>query len=470
MANTYLNRQCDATASSGYSSTWTWSGWVKRANIGSPEQGIFQNKKDAHVSASRFRMSFGSNHRLLWECKDSTSNDDSSFQTNMLFRDTNAWYHIVFSYDSTQSTEADRLKLWVNGVDIRNDGGGFASIDEASNGFGTLWSSASKHFIGYTSNNSGTAHYFEGLMSHVHLTYGTTYTASTFGSFDSTTGEWKINTDPNVTYGSQGYFMLKNDNSVTDQSGEGNNFTASGTLTKSEDCPSNLFATLDVLNQEAGANGTTFSNGNTTYSSGGHSNVRFYTTNIGANSGKYYCEIKPTSLSAHNLIGISSHGITNAMSDFYFAGSGNVAHTGDEFEYGYKAEDGYQVNNATSSSYGNTYTTNDIIGIAMDLDNNKLYFSKNGVFQNSGVPTSGSTGTGAISITAPASTDTGFYFFAVAKATSSTNTATFQCNFGNGYFGTTAVSSAGTNASGNGIFEYDVPAGYTALSTKGLNL
>ena len=86
------------------------------------------------------------------------------------------------------------------------------------------------------------------------------------------------------------------------------------------------------------------------------------------------------------------------------------------------------------------------------------------------MPTSGSTGTGAVSITDPDSTDTGFYHFAVAKATSSTNTATFQCNFGNGYFGTTAVSSAGTNASGVGIFEYDVPTGYTALSTKGLNL
>ena len=49
----------------------------------------------------------------------------------------------------------------------------------------------------------------------------------------------------------------------------------------------------------------------------------------------------------------------------------------------------------TDSSYGNTYTTNDIIGVALDLDNNKIYFSKNGTFQNSGVPTSGSTGTGA---------------------------------------------------------------------------
>ena len=171
MASTYLYRSTDATASSGYSTTWTWSGWVKRSSIGSSEQGIFMNKKDSDNTASRFRMSFGSSDKLLWECKDSTNNDDNSFETNMLFLDTNSWFHIVFSYDSTQGTEANRLKLWVNGVDIRNDGGGFASIDEASNGFGTLWSSASKHYLGRTSNNSGTAHYFDGCMSHVHLTY-----------------------------------------------------------------------------------------------------------------------------------------------------------------------------------------------------------------------------------------------------------------------------------------------------------
>jgi hypothetical protein len=57
------------------------------------------------------------------------------------------------------------------------------------------------------------------------------------------------------------------------------------------------------------------------------------------------------------------------------------------------------------------------------------------------------------------------YVFAVAVLSDEVH-----CNFGNGYFNTTAVSSAGTNASGNGIFEYDVPTGYTALSTKGLNL
>ena len=45
-----------------------------------------------------------------------------------------------------------------------------------------------------------------------------------------------------------------------------------------------------------------------------------------------------------------------------------------------------------------------------------------------------------------------------------------EFNFGDGIFATSAVSSAGANASGNGIFEYNVPTGFTALSTKGLNL
>ena len=96
---------------------------------------------------------------------------------------------------------------------------------------------------------------------------------------------------------------------------------------------------------------------------------------------------------------------------------------------------------------------------------NDLVFH-HGTWQNSGDPTSGSTGTGAIPISL--TSDTGFWFMA-ANCNSSSNTAIWSHNYGNGYFGSTAVSSAGTNASNNGIFEYDVPAGYQALCTKGLN-
>ena len=138
------------------------------------------------------------------------------------------------------------------------------------------------------------------------------------------------------------------------------------------------------------------------------------------------------------------------------------------YDYGYFGYDGTKFVSGSASSYGNSYGNNDIVGCAVDLDNNKLYFSKNGVWQNSGDPTSGSTGTGAISIADASSTTTGFYFF-TAGDSGNTDAPTVYANFGNGYFGTTAISSEGTNASNIGKFEYDVPTGYTALSTKGLN-
>ena len=155
------------------------------------------------------------------EVKDSTSGDDSFFQTNRLFRDVNAWYHIVLAYDTTQSAENDRIKLWINNEEVTS----WEQFNRAGSGFGTLWSSAMEHRIGTQNSNAGTNYYFHQmvLMSHVHLTYGTAYTPSAFGETDATTGEWKIKTSPSVTYGSQGYFVLKDGNSVTDQSGEGNN-------------------------------------------------------------------------------------------------------------------------------------------------------------------------------------------------------------------------------------------------------
>ena len=112
---------------------------------------------------------------------------------------------------------------------------------------------------------------------------------------------------------------------------------------------------------------------------------------------------------------------------------------------------------------------NDIIQVAFDGDNGAVYFGRNGTWGNSGVPTSGSSKTGAVDISgATWYTDAKDLVF-LAGEYSSSGYGHLQANFGNGYFGTTAISSEGTNASGIGKFEYDVPTGYTALSTKGLN-
>ncbi len=108
---------------------------------------------------------------------------------------------------------------------------------------------------------------------------------------------------------------------------------------------------------------------------------------------------------------------------------------------------------STSSSYGATYNVNDIIGIAMDLDNNTITFYKNGTSQ------------GAISI---ADTDTYKHFHVNAYDGTGSDITKWECNFGEGRFGTTAISSAGSNGNGY-LFEYDVPTGYYALNTKNLN-
>ena len=445
MASTYLKRSL-GTATSNKKGTWSF--WIKKSLIGA---GMLVGNEVANDN-NRGYIQFNSSDKLRIIDNDD-GGDNCQMITTQVFRDTNAWYHFVFAFDTTQSTASDRIKWYVNGEQI-------TAFDTASYPAQNIdlkifeGGQTNKYHIGSLNNSGSGSNFFNGCMSHVHFSDGQQLAPTVFGSTDSTTGEWKINTSPSFTLGNNGFTILKDGITITDQSSNSNNFTlGGGTLTKTEDNPSNVFATWNPLAKLY--NGTyTFTNGNTTC----EVNVRRGThSTLGASSGKFYWETK---LISNNNTNNNATGISAKHSTGGNDGTGEAAE-----EYTYKS-DGQKTSNNTSSSYGNSYTNGDIIGVAMDLDNNKLYFSKNGTWQNSGVPTSGSTGTGAISITAANSTTDGFY---VANAGNENDTAKWSANFGNGYFGTTAVSSAGTNASGNGIFEYDVPTGFTALSTKGLN-
>jgi hypothetical protein len=446
MASTYLSR---TISSAGSGTTFTISCWFKRSQV-STDQYLFSSR-DTGVSGSSVDQIFISNtDSLIIEGYNGSAYTYRKV-LNRKFRDTSAWYHLVIAFDTSNSTADDRIKIYINGVRETS----FSTSTNPSSSFNTYWLDTTDPFVVGSDVRSLGSTCFNGLISHLHFSDGYALAPTVFGSTDATTGEWKINTSPSFTLGTNGFTILKDGNTITDQSSNSNNFTlGGGTLTKTEDNPSNVFATFNPLAKLY--NGTyTFTNGNTTC----EVNVRRGThSTLGASSGKFYWETK---LISNNNTNNNATGISAKHSTAGNDGTGEAAE-----EYVYKS-DGQKTSNNTSSSYGNSYTNGDIIGVAMDLDNNKLYFSKNGTWQNSGVPTSGSTGTGAISITAPASTTDNFY---VANAGNENDTAKWSANFGNGYFGTTAVSSAGTNASGNGIFEYDVPTGYTALSTKGLNL
>jgi len=447
MANTYLTRTFGSATSR---TKFTVSVWLKKSTINADDNDEKHFFNGYNSSNYRFMIYMYNTDQLRIRNVDNGS-ETVNYISNAKYRDVNGWYHVVVRIDTSQGS-GDRIKAYINGEQITS----WSSSTEPSSG--ADFSLGASSYSNQLGRYAGGAHYWNGGMSHYHYCDGQSYDASAFGSTDATTGEWKINPSPSVTYGNEGFFLFDDDNSVTDKSGNGNNFTVGGgTLTKTEDNPSNVFATLNPLDGHIAH--MVFSHGNNTVDNNTAAKKAYARSTIGVSSGKYYFEAKDIQNANWQSIGISDR---PSPSDTFELGYGT-------YDYTYQNGDGKKLNSGNITSYGNTYTTNDIIGCAVDLDNLKIYFSKNGVWQTSGDPTSGSTGTGAaFTIASPSSTSSGFYFLCVGDSTSA-NSSIWSTNFGNGFFGTTAVSSAGTNASNNGIFEYDVPTGYTALSTKGLN-
>jgi len=449
MANSYLNKTFGTPTDT---KKYTMSVWVKRSSLG-VQQSIARSTNgsdDSHV------FTFNSDDSLRWD-EYGSSASIGVLKTNRKFRDTSAWYHVVLWYDSANSTAGDRMRMWINGVEETS----FATDTNPSINAASAFNKASQPInIGRTSYGSG-GNYFDGYLSHMAFVDGLNVAHTTFGETDSTSGIWKFKSPSGVTWGTNG-FHLKFENSGalgTDSSGNSNTFTVNGNLKQALDTPSNVYCTMNPLDNYYP--NSSFANGNTYVATAG-SKRSYNTGTIGALSGKYYWEVKCVSnVTASNgcYIGIAS---TNPTND----GSSTAQPLGyKQYDYSYTTT-GNKMTNNTQTSYGNTFGDNDIIGVAMDLDNNKLYFHKNGTYQNSGVPTSGSTGTGAISIQAPSGTINGVYTPGLGDWWTSGFNVAF--NFGNGYFATTAITSAGSNGNGS-LFEYDVPSGYYALNTKNLN-
>ena len=448
MANTYLTR---TPSSSGNRKTFTFSFWFKRGSLGS-NQYIYTQYNSSNSYNSAIYLGSSDNF-LFW---DYTNAYQLNLRLNRLFRDVNAWYHIVIAVDTTQATASNRAKIYINGVQETS----FSTATYPSQNLDLRINEYQPQQIGISRYGSTNENFFDGSMSHFHFIDGTAYPASAFGSTDSTTGEWKINTSPSVTYGTNGYFILKDSGSKTDQSGKGNNFSEEGSpgiVSNTQDCPSNVFATWNPLFPAGGS--LTFNNGNTKLVNTGTAAYRTSVSTLGASTGKYYAEFKCGGDTFFTGV-LDINNTKMGINDINFGSSSDMTAYG----YGIFNSTGNVMNNGSTvvSNYTSAINSDAILCVALDCDNKKLYFRKNNdAWGNSGNPTSGSTGTGAISL---ASGDRTWVF------ASSVNGVNINANFGNGYQGTTAVSSAGTNASNNGIFEYDVPTGYTALSTKGLNL
>ena len=438
----YLNR---TPASAGNRQKFTISLWVKRSGLSSST--TFR-MLTAGSDGTEFLFS---DDKLRFYYYNGSYIGQYFYQNpNALFRDVSAWYHVMVAVDTTQATAGDRVKMYVNGVE------GAYAVNTMTQNASTDWNNTVVHNIGKFSN--GSLFYYDGYMSEIYNIDGQQLTPSSFAESDFDTGIWKPKAYTG-TYGTNGFY-LKFANSAslgTDSSGNGNTFTVNNltSIDQTTDTPTNNFATMSALLKNAD---TSLTEGalqvtGTSSSINGTSGGSFATSNVG----KWYYEIKVTNIisTTYPRIGMLSIDDSN-FGRLLNGDQGTAGYTTNGVSYFANGQKYY--NNATSS-FGSAISANNIVMIAIDMDNGASYVGINGTWQNSGVPTSGSSKTGALW------TWTSGSISGVMPTTSDYNGSVQIYNFGNPPYS----GGSYTDSAGFGNFSYAVPSGFYALCTKNLS-
>ena len=426
----YLNRTFGSPTNN---KIFTFSFWIKRGDL-AREQFFFNG-----AAASQFYIN--SEDKLYYY--DQTAG--GTYKTTQLFRDVSAWYHIVVAEDTTQATAGDRVKIYVNGTQVT----AFDIQTNPTQNNSSAWNAnATAYYIGRY-NPSPSGYYWNGYLSDVFFIDGQQLTPTSFGETDEDTGIWKPKAYTG-TYGTNGFYLqFKNSASLgTDSSGNGNTFTVNNltSVDQSTDTPTNNFCTINPLFPQNDS--LTFTNGNLQATKPSGSATGSYYGNFGVSSGKWYWEMKCNARGGNDQwIGIGQMRTLvpsgYAGNDTYCVAAGH----GGEVRY----------NGTTVSSYTMaSWTAGDIISVALDMDNSRVYWGKNGTWQDSGDPVNG---------TNPYTNSTifdGNFIFPIGSLYQSGGDVAY--NFGS------PIYSGGsyTDGAGRGNFSYSVPSGYYALCTKNL--
>ena len=440
-------------ASGTNTKTWTVSWWFKQTELRSVN-GAATEHWTGGAYGEATRAGIFADDRIWIDIGGGDGNTGTRFRSlsTAKLRDTSAWYHIVIACDSTQSTEADRLKVWLNGVEVTAwDQHQIPTLNFASAlaGFGGIqmkWGSADATYHGYS-----------GYLAECNYVDGVTATQNDFGEFDADSGIWKP-IEYTGSYGTNGCYLDFETASDLGANAKGddrnfslNNITAADQAT---DTPTNNFCTYNSIMYMFG---NTYVTEGATKTAKSNQNWITPMPTMGVSKGKWYAEFEFVNTSIDSMVGVvpmgesgfEGSGVTNSNS--YLGQSTN--------SIGYYGQQGNKYNNGSGSSYGNSYVAGDKMAVALDMDNGKVYFAKNGTWQNSGDPTSGSTGTGALDLIQPTETH------GIASSIWGNNSA---CLSNYGGYTTISISSAESDANGYGTFEYAPPSGYYSICSQNL--
>ncbi len=415
----YLDR---SPSSSGNRRTFTTSVWIKRSgSFTSNNIGIWS----ALVGDDNATLQFNSSSQIHFY--EYLGGYTARLQTNAIYRDPSAWLHVVLAVDTTQSTSTNRLKLYVNGEQITS----FSGTTYPSQNLELSWNKNINQKIGQHAGGAG-GNYMNGYMAEFVNIDGQQLTPASFGEFDSDSPTiWKPKDVSGLTFGTNGFYLDFEDSSALGNDAAGsNNFTVNNltAIDQSTDTCTNNAITFNPLDVTADDE-PTLSEGNLKAVADGafhQQRSTFYLT-----SGKWFWEFKPTT------VGDACQG--GVVGSNYAGGSGlrrNYSYNGQKYTDG------------SSASYGASYTANDIIGVALDLDNGTLIFYKNGASQ-------GTAYTDMLSAIGQDGWTPDVIIY----------NSTVEMNFGSPPY---SISSGNSDGNGYGNFEYAVPSGYYALNTKNL--
>ena len=435
-------------ASAGNRQTCTVSAWVKRTNIVNANIiGCWSaNNDDDNINITLRNngelriVAYTQNWRIL----------------DRLFRDVSAWYHIVVAFDTTQSTANDRIKVYINGTQETS----FLTINNPSLNADIGFNQASTTRIGTQAN--ALSNYFDGYMAEFCFIDGQALDPTSFGEFDADTGIWKPIDVSGLTFGTNGFYLdFESSGSLgNDVSGNGNNFTVNNltSIDQTTDTPTNNYATMNPLAVPP-SNAPTFSEGNTKISTN-TTNANPVLSTIGVSQGKWYVECKRISYDGGTG---DDDGFRIGFGVTYVQDVNIVPPAISDSGHYFMIGNGIVYNGATDlgDKAGDSNVSDDgVVGIALDLDNNRISWSFNGAWMTGSNAWSGSSPSSYVSI------PSGYTYFFFQQDGSSGRAYTAGWNFG----GTSAFTISSGNSDGNGYgnFEYAVPSGYYALNTKNL--
>jgi len=341
---------------------WSIAIWFKRCNLGST-----QLLYDCQLTDSPYgndTITLQSDDKMDVQIQAAGGSIVGRLITTQVFRDPSAWQQLVVVWDSANSTAGDRLRLWINGSEVT----AFDTDTQPSSGQDSITGCNPSKF-GIAANAAGSERFMDGYLTQVVFIDGTSLTPSSFGETNSDTGQWIPKDVSGLTFGTNGFLLAFQDSSALgdDTSGNGNDFTSSGLAAADQmtDSPTDNYSTWSPIDKSSAL---TLSNGNLDVAQGTASWDQVNST-IAVSSGKWYWEVDMDAFT------YSSVGISNTVDDL----DTNLG--SDSNGWGY-AEAGNKFHGG-SSSYGASYTDGDIIGIALDLDNGAIWFSKNDSWQNS---------------------------------------------------------------------------------------